>query len=391
MRGELGLSAKAGQAPAWRTVLLAAVVVVAALGAAWLALEGSGTGTGSGASGLSGPPPAVLTASRSVCSPPFRAGRWPGGCWRPYGKASPFNQRLPESPRTSADSAGIVSRFTAGGGPADLLLGAADTSSDWEHPTYWARRSDPAFKLRCLEDRGGGRCEIEGHRIRIPRRARPAGGGDRHMTVVDPGHRWEYDLYEVSERPRNGRVNLRWGGRTRIAGRRSTGLASDATAAHFGLLAGVIRPGELFAGRIRHALFVRADCDNGRFVFPALGLGAQCADPAGAPPEGARFQLAMSEKQLAELDVPGWKRAILRAMAEYGFFIGDTGGSPWDVALESGSTYTSFGYRDPWVAFARAAGASRSSDGRYYLDLASGVDWARHLRVIDPCVSQRTC
>jgi hypothetical protein len=386
------VSASAGRAPVSRGLLLVAVVAIAALGAGWLALSGARSGTGSGpsASGLSGPPPPVLAASRNVCSPPFFVGRWPGACWRPYGQASPFNQRLPDSPRVSPDSGRIVSRFTAAGGPADLVLGAADTSSDWEHPTYWARRSDPKFRLRCQEDRGGSRCEIEGHRIRIPRRARPAAGGDGHMTIVDPAHRWEYDLYEVSGRPRRGRVNLRWGGRTRVAGPRSTGLASDATAAHFGLLAGVIRPGELLAGRIRHALFVRSDCDNGRFVFPALGRGAKCSNPAGAPPEGARFQLAMSEEQLAGLDVPNWKRTILRAMAEYGFFVGDTGGSPWDVVIESGSTYTSFGYRDPWVALARSTGAS-SSDGRYYLDLAGGVDWGRHLRVLEPCVSRRTC
>jgi hypothetical protein len=29
--------------------------------------------------------------------------------------------------------------------------------------------------------------------------------------------------------------------------------------------------------------------------------------------------------------------------------------------------------------------------GAYLGNLRSGVDWARYLRVIDPCVSQRTC
>jgi hypothetical protein len=210
--------------------------------------------------------------------------------------------------------------------------------------------------------------------------------------VIDPDHYWEYDLYKVRSKPRNGGVlEMRFGGRTEIAGPRATGLGSNATAAHFGLLAGQIRPDELAAGRIRHALFVRVDCDSGRAVYPAEGVGAPCDDTTNAPDEGARFQLALSDAQIEALDAPPWKETILRAMARYGFFVGDTGGSPWDVVLESGSTYTSFGRRDPWVVIARAARAERSSDGRYYLDLGSGVDWQRDLRLIDPCVSSRTC
>jgi hypothetical protein len=323
------------------------------------------------------------------CEPPFRAGRWPDACWRPYGAASPFNQRLPAQPRLSPDSRRVVRRLTRRGGPSDLALGVTDTDSDWNHPTYYARRKDPVYTLRCYES-GWGRCEIEGLRVRIPAAARPAAGGDGHLAVIDAAHRWEYDLYKVRSKPGGGGVlEMRWGGRTRIAGRRSTGLGSDATAAHFGLLAGVIRPEELAEGRIRHALFVRVECDSGFFVYPALGLGARCEDPADAPPEGARFQLALSDERIDALRVPPWKRTILRAMANYGFFVGDTGGSPWDVVLESGSSYTSFGRRDPWKALARSVGAS--SSGRLSLDLRSGIDWARDLRLIDPCVSIRTC
>lgn len=325
---------------------------------------------------------------RRRCRPPFGVDRWPDACWRPYSRSSPFNQRLPARPRLSPDSDRVVARLTAKGGPSPLSLGVADTVSDWDHPTYYARRSDPVYRLHCYEA-SWGTCEIQGQRIRIPAAARPAGGGDGHMTVIDRAFRWEYDLYKVRSKPRRGGVlELRWGGRTRIRG---DGLGSDATAAHFGLLAGVVRAEELKAGRIRHALFVRVDCDDGTFVYPARGLGAACGDTTDAPAEGARFQLAMSTRQIAALRVPAWKRAILVAMARYGFFVGDTGGSPWDVVLESGSTYTSFGRRDRWAALARAAGADRSSSGRWQLELARGVPWSERLRLIDPCVTRRAC
>ena len=105
-----------------------------------------------------------------------------------------------------------------------------------------------------------------------------------------------------------------------------------------------------------------------------------------------RFQLDLSPSEIDALPVPGWKKTILRAMAEYGLYVGDTtGGTPWNIWFESSSTYTSFGRSDPMVEFAREAGIPRSSDGRYYFDWGSGVDWRRHLRVVDPCVAQRTC
>ena len=68
---------------------------------------------------------------------------------------------------------------------------------------------------------------------------------------------------------------------------------------------------------------------------------------------------------------------------------------PWKVEAESGSTYTSLGYADPWVHIAQTWGVPHYYDGAigrdvYSMDL-SGPDWSRHLRVIDPCVSAGAC
>jgi hypothetical protein len=43
------------------------------------------------------------------------------------------------------------------------------------------------------------------------------------------------------------------------------------------------------------------------------------------------------------------------------------------------------------VGFARQAGIRRSSDGAYYFDWASGINWRSRLRVVDPCVAERRC
>jgi hypothetical protein len=321
----------------------------------------------------------------------FAAGRWPDGCWRPYGAASPFNQPLPDAPRVAPDSAQVVARLLSYGPTDHLVAGNADTIDDFSHPTYYSQPGDPLFTLHCYES-SWGRCAIEGMQIRVPDAARAAAGGDAHLTVVDQVGGWEYDLYKVRSKPAGGGIlEFRWGGRTRIDG---DGLGSAATAANFGNLAGIIRAPELAAGHIDHALFMVAKCDAGRFVYPAGKSGRSCAalglPTADAPPMGVRLQLAMTPSQIDALAVPAWKKTILRAMSRYGLIMGDTGGGAWGIQAESGSTYTSFGTPDALVDFAKASGWTPYG-GDFVADLRSGVDWSRYVRVIDPCVSQRTC
>jgi hypothetical protein len=105
---------------------------------------------------------------------------------------------------------------------------------------------------------------------------------------------------------------------------------------------------------------------------------------------GARFQLAMSDAEIDALNVPGWKKTILRAMAHYGLYMGDTGGGSWGIELESAWTYSSFGIDSPLLAWAQQQ-ALPTWNGDYVMSLKDGVDWAGRLRVIDPCVAQGTC
>jgi hypothetical protein len=316
----------------------------------------------------------------------FKVGLWPGGCWRPYSDSSPFNQLIGRDAKTASRSAAMIRDVTRRGEPGNLVAGFAGSEDDWEHPTYYPQPTDPVFRLHCYES-DWGTCSIEGHRIRIPDAAKPAAGGDGHLTVVDQVSGWEYDLYKVRSKPRGGgTLSFRWGGRTRIDG---DGLGSDATAARFGNLAGIIRAQELEAGVIRHALFMTIPCGNDHYIYPAMKEGATCGG-SDAPPMGSRFQLTLSDSQINALRVPRWKKTILKAMAHYGMYFGDTGGDTWTVQLESGQTYKSFGRTDPMVTFARRAGIDEYK-GRYAFRLAGGVDWTRHLRVVDPCVARRTC
>jgi hypothetical protein len=331
------------------------------------------------------------TASGAVLNPAclpafgtFKAAVSPPPCWRPYSPSSPFNRRLPASPRLSPRSAEYVRRVTGFGPVQHLEAGKSDGAGS--HTTYYSVPTDPEYTIDCTQT--WGRCPIEGMKVRIPLGARPAANTDAHMTVVDQVSGWEYDFWQTTVPSLTSRtLKISWGGRTRIDG---DGLGSDGTASRFGNLAGVIRAEEMEAGRINHALFMVVHCDSGGYVYPAQKAGMACSSRAGAPPMGSHFMLDMSDAEIAALQAPRWKKTVLTAMAHYGMFVGDTGGT-WAVTTESGIGYASVGQRDKWLAFGQANGWARYREDIWVGHLRDGIDWERRLRVVDPCVSRGTC
>ncbi len=326
----------------------------------------------------------------------FSASSPPGACWRPYADTSPFNRGVGASPADAPRSDAIVERtMTFGTGGPVFTGGIADTTHDYGHPIYYPQPSDPVYTVHCRK--WTSNCELHGVPVRIPAQARAAGGSDAHMTVIDQSTGWEYDMWETESLPPNGGdLYIGVGGMTRIDG---DGLSSNATAAHFGLAAGVIRVEELEAGQINHALAIAVKCTNGTYVWPAEGpgTGSTCSSMGlsneNAPAMGQHFYLAMSDAEIDALAIPAWNKTVLRAIARYGMFVGDTGSSyrGWSIGIESGSTYTSFELTDKWVTLAQSYGIPQNSYGTYDFDLRKAVDWQSRLRVADPCVSHRSC
>jgi len=344
-------------------------------------------------------PTSLLPTDPSTgCSPAFgefSVGNWPAGCWRPYAVDSPINKPLPASPSLHANSAAVVKRILSMG-TVGKLTGNIDPVYDYQVPYYFSSPADPLFTLSFSENWGStsgfgsvGRA-IEGTKIRIPDAARYAGEGggqtspDSHLTVIDQSTGWEYDLYEVQSKPAGGgTIVSRWGGRTRIDGSAFDG--GEATAWGGSRLAGIVRAQELMAGQINHALYAVVRCTTGGFVAPAYHAAGRCADTTNAPPAGLRMYLDYSEAEIAAAPWPEWKKTIVRAWARYGGYIGDTGGPGFaPVQIESPETYRSFGYADPLVAWAKTQSGVAWYNGKPVFDLASGIDWARRLRALDP-------
>jgi hypothetical protein len=321
----------------------------------------------------------------------FGGGSLPGAGWRPYASTSPFNTST-EGAVVDPDSQRLVEKALSWGSPGKLSAGNAETANDWGHPTFFAQPGDPVFTLHATEDENG----TNGLKIPIPSYARPAGGGDQHMTVVTPDG-WEYDFWRAQPLDTSTHtLTFAIGGRTRIDG---DGTGSGATAADFGNLAGIIRAPELAAGHINHALFIVLECAGtgtsfgygekttsygSSYVYPAMHGGSACGSGgADAPPLGARFMLQMSDAKIQALTVPAWKKTILTALAHYGGYVGDTGGPGFAFEFESSATYTALGLPDPLVAFA-AANNLPKWEGEYVFHMGEGVEWAKYLRVLAP-------
>ena len=326
----------------------------------------------------------------------FGDGAAPPGCWRPFATTSPFNVPLPANPRLLANSTQIVQRFL-GWDQITPLVGRDRRHAgrlrapDVLRPRHGSARH-AALPRRVLPDADRG---YTGSTSRSARgRPGAATGTWRSCNRTAP----LYELYEVAVE--GDTVYANGGGRTTISGS-GVGVVNGATSAKFAVPAGVIRAQEMQAGEVRHAIFIAVKCVDGTFVYPAQGRARPCTaigEPnTNAPPNGARFQLAMDDAEIDRLPVPPWKKTILRAMARYGLYVGDTGGG--FIHAESGSTYTSFGRRDEWERFASdhlgEGGITTwisSRDGKrdYALDIERDVPWER-LRVIHPCVTEATC
>jgi hypothetical protein len=112
---------------------------------------------------------------------------------------------------------------------------------------------------------------------------------------------------------------------------RGNGLRPDtwtsADAAGLPILPGLVRPDEIRAGHIDHALRFTVQRTQRGYIHPATHQ-AGSTSAASVPPMGARFRLKAS---FSLTHYHGAALVILKALKRYGMFLADNGGN-WFIS-----------------------------------------------------------
>jgi hypothetical protein len=158
--------------------------------------------------------------------------------------------------------------------------------------------------------------------VPIPAGTKADPSPDGHLAIWDPVTRREWDFW-VSGCPNNCQ-------QTGSGGSFSTDTLQPwvpygANAASIPLLAGIVHPEEIKAGRIDHPLIFGSPNVGTGHVCPANHSDGRNADTR-ALQEGTLMQLDPAVN-VAALPIPGWQKTIARAMQEYGMYLTDGGGS----------------------------------------------------------------
>jgi hypothetical protein len=149
-------------------------------------------------------------------------------------------------------------------------------------------------------------------------------GGDRHALMVDRSSCTLFELYDTHYSPGgstagSGAVfNLRANGPLRPAG------WTSADAAGLPIFPGLLRPEEVQAGSVDHAIRFTAQSTDRKFIWPARHQAGSANNPA-LPPMGARFRLKAS---FDTSRFHGPAKVVLTAMKRYGLILADNG-SNW--------------------------------------------------------------
>jgi hypothetical protein len=312
---------------------------------------------------------AVTTPARASA---YSAGAWPGPSWNMFFDLSPWN--TPINPASVDPNSGMMIRKLVADGPPAVSTPAVRKS--WGTPLYFGRARDPLYRLRFATG-FDYTDEIRGRRIHIPRRARPSKGNDGVMWVVDQTDGFTYVLQQAVVHRATRVIHARMGYRLREDGLGFRYPDGPPTGVQ------PIRPEELAAGYVNHAMSMEVECLSGHAVAPFNGSradGHTCAGGgAGRLNLGNVVFLDMTHAQIDALHLPRWEDAILKGLADHGAVVGLNGGSGhWALKFENPLDRTSLGKRNPYAA----VGVPAKMDFAHALHTVGG--WGAHLKVLKP-------
>lgn len=283
------------------------------------------------------------------------------GTWRPFSADSPWNTPIPSAAAVHPDSASIMAGIVAQA--ERIYLARSYTIPVWvvnsANVPLPRVRSDSIFDFWDLDRDGWTDIGVP-----LTPEMWAEATTDAHICIVDPFRMLAFEMskfsrladgtptcttFNVWEIAGRGVGDPSEGRRWQLRGGRGSG---------FPLIAGLLRPEEISAGEIRHALAFsypqnrRADDGSDIFVSPACRSDGKAIGPA-YPIEGMRFQL---DPAVTEQDFDSWglsrdAKVVARALQRYGMFLGENGGAmgvfPQLLAADGADNYAEWQRRFP--------------------------------------------
>ena len=252
---------------------------------------------------------------------------------RPFGPNAPWNIRVAGLP-VDEDSDHLAELLWNDSSPdrADRNFNINNTS--YTYPVYEISDDTPFYEV--VDRNGWG--NLGGTKIPFDPSWKAAPGSDGQIIILDPETGREWDLWQASFNGSkvvisNGNLIKGEGGSDSYFEREVGFFGSRGVGIPY--LAMLVRPEEVAAGKIEHALSMPIQSTSGT-AYVAPGVKIEFPDHPAGIPEGTRYALDVSyadiDQHLASLpssvsDVTKASlRTIMVAMKDYGWFITDTAG-----------------------------------------------------------------
>jgi hypothetical protein len=294
---------------------------------------------------------------------------------RPFAPDSIWNQPLPARTPLSARSATYVRELRSQVARAGSYLNTYAFST----PVYTVGANQRTVTVR-LDDTNnptGPELRQSWLKVPVPARARPAVGSDGHMVVWQPSSNTMWEFWKMHRK--GGVWHAQWGGTiddvSISPGYYTSPTRWGATATSLPLLGGLIRPSELAAGQIDHALAIAIPDARARyFAWPAQRTDGWVSS-VSAIPEGQRFRLD-PRLNLRKLALPPLVRMMAVAAQKYGIIVRDQSGSVSFYAEDTDAE----GLPNPYY------GAGGWFDSQYVNNLLKAFPWS-HLEALSDSLS----
>jgi hypothetical protein len=279
-----------------------------------------------------------VVISGSVATPPPVSGNpWesPLATQVPYTANSPWNTPIGANPTYDRNSALMVDYMKNGVTGGKIY---SDTTQ-YNYPVYWADANTPKYNVPCMTYRctvvtNGVVTKVDTMvNVPIPDGAKQANGTDAQMIIIDTTTGIEYGFYHAA-RQADGSWTAANGYKYPVTTGEGTQPGFGSRGAGVPYYAGLIRPWEIRAGEIKHALaFVYQFTAAAGCVYPAAQTDGKTTGTYTIP-EGARLQLnpALTDADFTRWGLSPAGKTVARALQQYGMYLIDSGGSPKIIA-----------------------------------------------------------